>query len=155
MNKYAFGHENSRAQRPAYVQHYRFRTRDGHCPYEWRTSQARLIMFTDRAMINITSSQHGESGSSRVTRQWTEPHWRGLYMFDEADGSMALQLKDLMTANDRPDPDHCESFKGAGQIVDNIIYLINSGWSKFFDDAELHLQVLVGQSTSNRQAPRG
>lgn len=66
-------------------------------------------------------------------------------MFNEADDSMAVQLKDLMTSIDRPGPDESELFQGAGQIIENFIYLINSRWSEFFDDADLHLLVLVSQ----------
>ena len=64
-------------------------------------------------------------------------------MFKQDDAAMALKLKDLIVAFDRPDPVREELYEGAGQIIRDLIYLIASNWLEFFNEADLHLKVMV------------
>lgn len=126
MNKYPLGHRSQEAQQWNSSTRYRFHSTNGLQRHEWCTTQARLIFFA------------GPLEGWEIDKKWT-----GLYLFDEGDEDMAIQLRDLMTANDRPTPDQAEVHKGLGQIIQDVIFLINSVWTDFFVEAELHLQVLV------------
>ncbi|KAF1355615.1 hypothetical protein EJ07DRAFT_181948 [Lizonia empirigonia] len=141
VDKYTVRHATSQVQEPTSLQLYRFRSMHGQQSHEWRFTQARLIFLTNGA------SNHKSTNKSDVPEN-QYACWRGLYIFDSPDDSMALQLKELMTANDRPDPDQIELYQGVGQIIENVIYLINSRWSEFFDDADVHLRVLSKECVS-------
>lgn len=140
VDKYTVRHATSQVQEQTSLQLYRFRSMHGQQPHEWRFTQARLIFLTN-GVSNFRSTIKSDAPENQY------PCWRGLYIFDSSDDSMALQLKELMTASDRPDPDQIELYTGVGQIIENVIYLINSRWSEFFDDADVHLRVLVSQIT--------
>ena len=64
-------------------------------------------------------------------------------MFDQGDDSIATSLRDRMVAQDRENPKAAEVYQGLGQIVQDVIYLISIIRTEFFDEAMLHLQVLV------------
>ncbi|KAF9697138.1 hypothetical protein EKO04_004929 [Ascochyta lentis] len=152
MNKYAVGHRSPQARPSSSSQQYhRFRSKNGQQPHEWHITQARLIFFTGWNWVDCTPSQHSASDSGSLETR--SARWRGLYMFDEADDAMALQLRDLMVANDRPDPGQAEVYQGLGQIIENIILLISSKWTEFLDEADLHLQVLSKQCISEDLLP--
>ena len=64
-------------------------------------------------------------------------------MFNQDDATMAFKLKDLIVAFDRLYPVREEVYEGAGQIIRDLIYLITCNWLEFFNEADLHLEVMV------------
>lgn len=113
------------------AQRCRFKAGDGQRPHEWRVTQVRIVFLTEP----LKPREPGSLPSKRL--------WRGLYMFNPDDAAMALKLKDLIVAFDRPDPVREELYEGAGQIIRDLIYLIASNWLEFFNEADLHLKVMV------------
>lgn len=139
MNKYPVGHNSSES-----LLHYRFRSEAGQQPHEWHANHARLVFFADPARGNETASPGASSSSSRNhVSDKVHVYWRGLYMFDQGDDSIATSLRDRMVAQDRENPKAAEVYQGLGQIVQDVIYLISIIRTEFFDEAMLHLQVLV------------
>ena len=131
MSKYGLGQ-----QQPSHAQRYRFKTCDGQQPHEWRVTQARLIFIH----------------SDPFPRNLIMGSWTGLYVFDQTDSDMALKLKELLLALEGPDPIHDEIFAGLGQVIRDVIYLIASNWLEFFNEADAHLEVMVGSSQTYRNA---
>lgn len=68
---------------------------------------------------------------------------RGLYIFEQEDSEMALKLKDLLLAFDRPSPIEEEIYQGVGQILQDVIYLVACNWLEFLNEADVHLNVMV------------
>lgn len=152
MDKYPVGHKLSQAGKPKSLESYRFQSMDGQQTHEWHITQVRLVFFTDWHWDDETPSQRSESESESSVipsesetdaSEYLYKYWRGLYMFDQDDAEMAVHLKELMVENDRPNTQQAEVYQGLGQIIQDVLYLISSKWTQFFDEADDHLRFLV------------
>lgn len=69
-------------------------------------------------------------------------------MFDQHDDSIATRLRNQLLAYDRECPKPTEVYQGLGQIIQDVILLISIVRTEFFDEAMVHLQVLVRSTGS-------
>lgn len=105
--------------------------------HEWHVNHARFIFFS--------GSGGDESPTSTCQNASDGVHmdWRGLYMFDQPDNSVAIRLRSQMLASDREYPKPTEVHQGLGQIIQDVILIISIFRTEFFDEAMVHLQALV------------
>lgn len=137
MSRYSVGYAPAESQRAAGLPPYRFMHEHGPQNHEWHVNHARFIFFSG-------SNGHG-SPSSICQNPPDNIHtqWRGLYMFDQPDDSIATRLRSQLLALDREYPKATEVHQGLGQIIQDVILIISIIRTEFFDEAMMHLQALV------------
>ncbi|KAF3050215.1 hypothetical protein E8E11_009300 [Didymella keratinophila] len=136
MSKFSVGHTPTESQRAAGLPPYRFMHKHGPQNHEWHVNHARFIFFSGSGGVKspATACQDPSDGVHMT--------WRGLYMFDQPDDTIATRLRGQLLAFDREYPQPTEVYQGLGQIIQDVILIISIIRTDFFDEAMVHLQAL-------------
>lgn len=141
MSKYPIGHIQTESQRAVGLLPYQFSDWTCSRSHEWHVNHTRLIFYA-----GSNSEGNPASSDSQPTHDNVYRYWRGLYMFDQDDDSIATSMRDRLTALDRERPWPAEVYQGLGQIIQDVIFLVSLIRTEFLDEAMVHLQELVGFS---------
>lgn len=123
MEKYPAGHKPVEASRSVTSPSHCFRSAaGGNQPHTWHVTCIRLIFI---------KSDDGN-------------RFKGLFQVDSLDNAISDGLKTLITRQEEIPTGDAEKYAGLGQILSCSIYIVTFTWTAFLEEAEAHLQILVG-----------
>ncbi|KAJ9612460.1 hypothetical protein H2200_004057 [Cladophialophora chaetospira] len=120
MERYSIGTRPTESRRSDATPYARFFAKDRPLPHEWHVTRVAIIFMTDT----------------------TKQKFRGLIQLDHTDEAIAKALETLMVRDEETLPGDTEAIAGQGQILTELVHIVNLTWNGFLGEAEAHLRYL-------------